>query len=252
MSKLDQLLKGYAPTVAANLGGRPQDAGVMAAAVRLQTVELSRIIPDPNNPRGELSDAAVEEMADSLRTSGLLQPVRLRWSRVDGAWMVCQGHTRVAGARRLGWSTVDAICYAEETPTATIRRDQLAENLVRTNPDPMATAKALAEIMAEWNVPAVELSARLGIHKSTVSRLLALLKAEPEVQRQVAAGKVSLRQAVVRKPRRARGGRKPRSVNVVLKVSRTQRVVVTCHPDDDVAAILRAALESRKADQRAA
>ena len=89
MSKLDQLLKGYAPTVAANLGGRPQDAGVMAAAVRLQTVELSRIIPDPNNPRGELSDAAVEEMADSLRTSGLLQPVRLRWSRVDGAWMVC-------------------------------------------------------------------------------------------------------------------------------------------------------------------
>ena len=252
MSKLDQLLKGYAPTVAANLGGRPQDAGVMAAAVRLQTVELSRIIPDPNTPRGELSDAAVEEMAESLRTSGLLQPVRLRWSRVDGAWMVCQGHTRVAGARRLGWSTVDAICYAEETPTATIRRDQLAENLVRTNPDPMATAKALAEIMAEWNVPAVELSARLGIHKSTVSRLLALLKAEPEVQRQVAAGKVSLRQAVVRKPRRARGGRKPRSVDVVVKVSRTQRVVVTCHPDDDVDAILRAALESRQADNRAA
>ena len=252
MSKLDHLLKGYSGTVAANLGGRPQDTGVTTSSVRLQSVELARIIPDPNNPRGELSDAAVAEMAESLRTSGLLQPVRLRWSRKDGAWMVCQGHTRVAAAILLGWTTIDAICYSEETPIATIRRDQLAENLVRTNPDPLATANTLSELMAEWNVNAVELSARLGIHKSTTSRLLALLKADPEVQRQVAAGKVSLRQAVVRKPRRARGGRKPRSVDVVVKVSRTQRVVVTCHPDDDVDAILRAALESRQADNRAA
>jgi len=252
MSKVHDLLKGYAPTVATNLGARPQDAGVKPAAVRLQSVELERIVPDPKNPRGELSNAAVDEMAESLATSGLIQPVRLRWSRADGVWMICQGHTRVAAARRLGWKTIDAICYPEETPLATIRRDQLAENLVRTNPDPLATAGALRDLMAEWSCNANELSARLGIHKSTVSRLLALLKSDPEIQRQVAAGSVSLRQAVVRKPRRGRGGRKPRSVDVVLKLSRTQRVVVTCHPDDDVDAILRAALESRKADTRAA
>jgi ParB family chromosome partitioning protein len=252
MSKVDDLLKGYTPTVTTNLGGRPQDAGVTPAAVRLQSVELARIIPDPNNPRGKLSDAAVKEMAESLRTSGLLQPVRLRWSRKDGAWMVCQGHTRVAAAILLGWSTIDAICYPEETPTATIRRDQVVENTVRTNPDPLATAGALRELMDAYGCNAAELSDRLGLHRSTVSRLLALLKADPEIQRQVAEGNVSLRQAVVRKPRRVRGGRKPRSVDVVLKLSRTQRVVVTCHPDDNVDAILRAALEQRQAGNRAA
>lgn len=252
MSRAESLLKGFGSTASANLGSRPRDVGIVASSVRLQSVELGRIVPDPNNPRGNLSDDAVEQMAASMKTSGLLQPVRLRWSRVDGKWMVCQGHTRVAAARRLGWKTIDAICYPEETTLATVRRDQLAENLCRTGPDPMATAGALRDMMTDLNCTAEELSVRTGIHKSTVSRFLALLKADPEVQRQVAAGKVSLRQAVVRKPRRARGGRKPRSVDVVLKVSRTQRVVVTCHPDDDVDAILRAALESRANESRAA
>ena len=251
MSKVHDLLKGYTPTVSANLGGRPQDAGVTPAAVRLQSVELARIVPDPANPRGAVKDAAVDEMAESLRVSGLLQPIRLRWSRADSVWMVVVGHTRVLGAERLGWKTIAAICYPEETTLATIRRDQVVENTCRTNPDPLATAGALRELMDLYGCNAAELAERLGLHKSTVSRLLALLKADPEVQRQVAEGNVSLRQAVVRRPRRG-GGRKPRSVDVVLKLSRTQRVVVTCHPDDDVDAILRAALEARKADQRAA
>lgn len=251
MSKVDDLLKGYTPTVSANLGGRPQDAGVTPAAVRLQSVELARIVPDPANPRGAVKDAAVAEMAESLRVSGLLQPIRLRWSRADSVWMVVVGHTRVLGAERLGWKTIAAICYPEETTLATIRRDQVVENTCRTNPDPLATAGALRELMDLYGCNAAELAERLGLHKSTVSRLLALLKADPEVQRQVAEGNVSLRQAVVRRPRRG-GGRKPRSVDVVVKLSRTQRVVVTCHPDDDVDAILRAALEARKADQRAA
>lgn len=251
MSKVHDLLKGYTPTVSANLGGRPQDAGVTPAAVRLQSVELARIVPDPANPRGTVRDAAVDEMAESLRVSGLLQPIRLRWSRAESVWMVVVGHTRVLGAERLGWKTIAAICYPEETTLATIRRDQVVENTCRTNPDPLATAGALRELMDLYGCNAAELAERLGLHKSTVSRLLALLKADPEIQRQVAEGNVSLRQAVVRRPRRG-GGRKPRSVDVVVKLSRTQRVVVTCHPDDDVDAIIRAALEARKADQRAA
>jgi len=251
MSRVDDLLKGFGSTASANLGTRSRDMGVTPAAVRLQSVELVRIVPDPNNPRGVVKDAAVEEMAESLRVSGLLQPVRLRWSRTESVWIVVVGHTRVLGAGRLGWKTIDAVTYPEDTPLATIRRDQVVENTCRTNPDPLATAGALRELMDLYRCNAAELAERLGLHRSTVSRLLALLKADPEIQRQVAEGNVSLRQAVVRKPRRG-GGRKPRSVDVVLKVSRTQRVVVTCHPDDDVDAILRAALEARKADQRAA
>lgn len=251
MSKVEDLLKGFGSTASANLGGRPQDAGVTPAAVRLQAVELSRIVPDPNNPRGTVTDSAVDEMAESLRTSGLIQPIRLRWSRAESVWVIVTGHTRVAAAGRLGWPTIDAITYPHETPLATIRRDQLAENLVRTTPDPLSTAGALRDLMADWGCNAADLAARLGIHKSTVSRLLALLKSDPEIQRQVAEGNVSLRQAVVRRPRRGKG-RKPRSVDVVLKLSRNQRVVVTCHPDDDVDSILRAALESRQADKRAA
>jgi ParB family chromosome partitioning protein len=252
MSRVDDLLRGFGGNATTNLGKRPRDVGVSAAVVRLQTVELERIKPDPNNPRGTVTDAAVEEMAESLRTSGLLQPVRLRWSSADLAWIVCQGHTRVEGARRAGWKTIDAITYPDDTPISVIRRDQLVENTIRTNPDPLATAGALRDMMSDLGCNAEELSVRTGIHKSTVSRLLALLKSDPEVQRQVAEGKVSLRQAVVRKPRRARGGRKPRSVDVVVKLSRTQRVVVTCRPDDDVDQVLRAALEARQAGKRAA
>jgi ParB family chromosome partitioning protein len=252
VSRAESLLRGFGSTASANLGSRPRDVGVVASSVRLQSVDLDRIVPDPDNPRGPVEESAVDAMAANLSAAGLIQPIRLRWSSALLAWMVVTGHTRVAAARRLGWKTIDAICYPEGTPVATIRTHQLGENLIRSNPDPLATASALRDLMTEWKCNAGELSDRLGIHKSTVSRLLALLKADPEIQRQVAAGSVSLRQAVVRKPRRGRGGRKPRSVDVVLKLSRTQRVVVTCHPDDDVDAILRAALESRKADTRAA
>lgn len=251
MSKIESLLRGCGATVAANLGGRPQDAGVQPAAVRLQSVELSRIVPDPNNPRGKVKESAIAEMAESLRVSGLLQPIRARWDRANSRWVVVVGHTRLLGAERLGWQTIDVICYPEETSLATIRRDQVVENTCRTNPDPLPTAHALRDLMAEYGCNAAELSDRVGLHRSTVSRLLALLKADAEVQRAVAEGHVSLRQAVVRKPRKGKG-RKPRTVDVTVKLSRTQRVVVTCSPDDDVDAVLRAALESRAASRRAA
>jgi ParB family chromosome partitioning protein len=244
MSRADQLLKHFGTTAAANLSARAKDVGV-TPGVRLQTITLDRIKPDPANPRRTMEETAVEEMAESLRTCGLLQPIRARWSVADDAWLIATGHTRVAAARKIGWDKIDAITYPDGTPLENIRRDQIVENQVRTNVDPIQTASALRDLMDAWKCSADELSARVGVHRSTVSRLLALLKLDADTQNQVAAGEIKLREAVVRKPRRGKG-RKPRSVEHVIKLSRNQRVVVVCGPDDDVDAILDQAKQHRQ------
>lgn len=229
MGRVDEILGlGGARAAAGASAARPMQVGV-TASTKLSRVAIDRLVPDPHNVRRELVQAEVEELADSMRVAGLLQPIRARWSTSLSAWQVVAGHKRLAAAKLLGWAEVDVICYALGVSDEDILRDQLTENLVRSDPDKLSQARRMDELRQLTGCTMEELGARLGLHKGTVSRYLSLLK--PAEQ-----------SAPVGKPqaRRARGGSRP--LSWVHRSGRGRLVRVEGRPADDVVQLLEAAL----------
>lgn len=213
MSRMGDLLKTATGHTTTAVGVRPSEIGVTNTA-RLRAIRLDRLVPDPDNTRGPIDTTApdVLELVDSMRTSGLVQPIRAAWNAAAERWQIVCGHKRHAAATVLGWETIDVVCYPPGTPKADIVRDQLVENAVRSNPDKLAVAKRLAEFMRLQGCNATELAGRVGMHKSTVSRYLALLELPPDEQQAVCTGADTMARAVVRTPRRRRGRRTDRNV----------------------------------------
>lgn len=213
MTRMDDLLKASTHNAATSAGVRASEVGVTTTA-RLRSIRLDRLVPDPDNTRGAIDTTAPDmlELVESMRTSGLVQPIRAAWNAALERWQIVCGHKRHAAATVLGWETIDVVCYPPGTPKADIVRDQLVENAVRSNPDKLAVAKRLEEFMRLQGCNATELAGRVGMHKSTVSRYLALLELPPDEQQAVAAGAENMKAAVVRTPRRRRGRRVDRNL----------------------------------------
>jgi len=216
---------------------RLSQAGVETSA-KLSRVAVDRLVPDPNNVRGELVPAEIEELAASMAVSGLIQPIRARWKASQSQWVVVSGHKRLAAAKVLGWQQIDVILYPAGATDEEVVRDQLVENLVRSDPDKLSQARRMDELRAMTGCTMEELGARLGLHKGPISRYLALLKPETPP---ASAGTV----------RRARGA--GRAVRWSHRPGRGRVVRVEGRPGDDVVQLLEAALaDARKGRQSAA
>jgi ParB-like chromosome segregation protein Spo0J len=133
--------------------------------------------------------------------------------------VVIVGNKRLAAAHALGWDAIDVVLYPVGTPRSVLARDQLAENLVRSDPDKLSTAKRLAEIQSAEGCTVTDLANRLGLNKSTVSRYLAMLQLTDEQRTAVNDGTVRLDQAVVKQPRRRTRSNVGRMVRGVLELS---------------------------------
>lgn len=218
MNRAEDMARSVGGLVTGGQTPRPSEEGVTNSP-KLRTVRLDRLMPDPENTRTEIPPAELEAIMDSMRTCGLLQPLRAAWSPPHGLWLVIVGNKRLAAARALGWESIDVVCYPVGTSRSVLARDQLAENLVRSDPDKLATAKRLAEIQAAEGCTVTELANRLGLNKSTVSRYLAILQLADDKQAAVAAGTVRMDQAVIRQPRRRTRSNVGRMVRGVLELT---------------------------------
>jgi ParB family chromosome partitioning protein len=105
-------------------------------------VPVADIRPSPRNPRRTLDD--IDELADSIRAHGLLQPIVV--GRVDAGYELVAGHRRLAAVQQLGWARVPAIVRDEEPDDAYIL--MLVENLQREDLTPKEEAAALGS----WSV----------------------------------------------------------------------------------------------------
>ena len=159
------------------------------------SVDINMVIPDPDQPRVEFSDEALERLAESIRDKGQLSPIRVRWSEQIGKWMIVAGERRWRATKRAGLLQIDCHFHDGEISRSEVLEQQLIENLLREDLQPIEEAKAFAMLLElnGWN--GKQLSEALRVPQSSVSRALALLRLPDDVQEQVATGAISARSA---------------------------------------------------------
>jgi ParB family transcriptional regulator, chromosome partitioning protein len=148
---------------------------------------LDRIDPNPRQPRESFTEETLEELSDSIRAVGVLQPVVIR--PVGDRFQIIMGERRVRAARMAGLSTLPAVVRITEDHY--LLRDALIENVHREDLNPLEEAAAYAQLLNDFAVTQEELAGRIGRSRPAISNALRLLKLPPSVQRRIAAGTLS-------------------------------------------------------------
>ncbi len=145
------------------------------------------IQPNPHQPRTEFEPEALTDLADSLKTHGILQPL-VATKSADGYQLIA-GERRLRAAKQAGLKTVPVIVRSFDSQ----QKLELAliENIQRSQLNAIETAKAYRKLMDEFHLDLDAVSRRVGKAKSTVSNQLRLLSLPPAVQAAIANGQIA-------------------------------------------------------------
>ena len=154
------------------------------------SIRVDRIVPDPNQPRTEFDQEALDRLAASLRERGQLQPIRVRWDELSGLYVVVIGERRWRAARLAGIESLTCVVIAGEPTADELLEDQLVENALREDLKPVEQAKAYRALMVSRGLTQVQLAERLHIGQGTVAKALALLALPGPIQASVDAGAI--------------------------------------------------------------
>ncbi len=137
---------------------------------QIHFVNIDSLHPDPNQPRKHFDRGALEELTNSIRRQGVLQPVIFRLSK-EGELILVAGQRRLIAARNAGLEQIPAI-FTEGNPAEIA----LVENLLRENLTAIEVAEALDSLMKEHKYNQEQLAETLGKGRSTISEMLSLTK----------------------------------------------------------------------------
>jgi ParB family transcriptional regulator, chromosome partitioning protein len=151
-------------------------------------IEVARIVRDPNQPREEFDEEAIDRLAQSIKTRGQLQPVRVRWDEEQGVYVLIAGERRWLGIQRAGLPTVTAVIEEGELDPDALLEIQLVENCLREDLKPIEQAKAYRRVMNRRGWSTTRVATELHISQGSVVKALKLLELPEEVQVQVEQG----------------------------------------------------------------
>jgi ParB family chromosome partitioning protein len=174
-------------------GGFPRETSPDDGRTRAREaghMEIDRIVPDPDQPRKEFSDEAIERLAASLLKHGQLMPIRVRWNPAIGKWLVISGERRYRAALRAGLKTVACVFADDGLSPSEILQEQIIENLLREDLKPIEQARAYRQLMDLHGWTAKELSGELHVSQGSISKSLSLLTLPAELQGQVEGGAI--------------------------------------------------------------
>jgi ParB family chromosome partitioning protein len=154
---------------------------------------LDKVRPCPFQPRKEFSQDALQELADSIREQGIIQPLIVR--EKDGAYELIAGERRWRAARLAGLKNVPVI--VREANDAAVLELALIENLQRENLNAMEEAIGYSQLISQFNLRQEDVAARVGKSRAVIANALRLLKLPPEVQGFLRDGKLSVGHAKV-------------------------------------------------------
>ncbi len=143
-----------------------------------------------DQPRTEFDDDELRRLAESIQRFGQLAPIRVRYDEPTDRWVVLVGERRLRACRLAGLETIRVELVERAMTDADILAEQIVENAVRADLQPVEQAHAYRRLMDlnDWN--AQDVAATLGIESTKVYRALALLKLPEEVAEQVDAGTI--------------------------------------------------------------
>jgi ParB family chromosome partitioning protein len=158
-----------------------------AADSDLQRVAISRIRPNPFQPRRVFDPGELSELEASLKASGLLQPISVR--RSGDAYELIAGERRLRAATNLGWTEITAIVRDFDDRTMLVLA--LVENLQRANLNAIEEARGYQRLIDEFRLTQQQVADAVGKDRTTITNLLRVLGLPEQVQRMVEDGKLS-------------------------------------------------------------
>ncbi len=157
---------------------------VAVPGAKLAYLELSRIIPNPQQPRKVFEPEALAELIHSIKEFGVLQPIVVRPRQDD--FELIMGERRFRAAKEAGLTAIPAVI--RDTTDENMLRDALLENLHRADLNPLEEASAYKQLLEDFGITQEQLADRLGRSRPQITNTLRLLRLPMDVQQKLVAG----------------------------------------------------------------
>jgi ParB family chromosome partitioning protein len=152
-------------------------------------IALEQIEPNEGQPRGVFDQAKLEELAQSIRANGLIQPITVLKSGA-GKYRIVAGERRWRAAKMAGLTQIPALVRSVEADR--LFELALIENIQREDLNAIETATAFQRLVEEYSLSHEEIAQRTGKDRSTISNSLRLLKLAPHVKEELVRGAISM------------------------------------------------------------
>ena len=158
--------------------------------VTVQSIDVTKIVPNRFQPRRVFDEEKLQELATSIKTHGLTQPIVVIYDASLDKYEIVVGERRFRATQLAGLTTIDAIVHkhlSDEEMCALA----LIENIQREDLNPIETALGYRNLMSKFYIKQVDLAAYCGKSKGSISNTLRLLDLEPEIQQALQDGTIT-------------------------------------------------------------
>ena len=157
-------------------------------------IPVDLIEPNPFQPRMSFDQEALEELAESIKTLGLIQPITVR-RKDDGRYQIISGERRFRACRLAGMDMIPA--YIRDTNDQGMLEMAIVENIQRENLDPIEIAMSYQRLIDECRLTQEQMAVRVGKKRASVTNYLRLLKLPAKIQHDLKVGLLSVGHAKV-------------------------------------------------------
>lgn len=144
-----------------------------------EEIAIESVVPNPNQPRTDFNEQALEELAESIRTLGVIQPITVK-KEVNGRYVIISGERRWRASQRAGAETIPA--YIRDVDDQTVLEMSIVENIQRQDLNAIEVALSFRRLIEECDLTQDLLAERIGKKRSTVANYMRLLKLPLQVQ----------------------------------------------------------------------
>ena len=170
--------------------GSPQKKDTSVAEGESNLIQISRIMPDPEQPRKHFDGAELETLKQSIEIHGVLQPILVTRSHLDNSqFLIIAGERRWRAARAAGLDSIP--CVVREMEDSNHLMLALVENLQRADLNTLEEAQAFRQLQEKFGLTQQEIGDRLGRSRSAVANVLRLLDLSVGAQRYLGDGSIS-------------------------------------------------------------
>ena len=184
---LDALFGGAPIEMQNNNNNNNNDTEELENNENLKTLKITEVEPNRDQPRKNFKQEALEELAESIKTYGIIQPIVV--SKQDGYYGIIAGERRWRAAKLAGLEEIPAI--VRESDEQTNKEIALIENIQREDLNPFEKALGIRHLMEKYGLTQEQVSKKLGKSRSSISNTVRILYLAPDVLELVKQGKLT-------------------------------------------------------------
>jgi ParB family chromosome partitioning protein len=166
----------------------PDAPAAPSASARPLEVDTDLLRPNPYQPRSAIDDTRIEELARSIRSNGMIQPIVVR--KLDDAYEIVAGERRWRASQRAGLLKVPVV--VRDIPDDRLLAVALIENIQREDLNPMEEAHAYRRLADDFHLTQEQIADAVGKDRSSIANFVRLLRLPHELRENVAAGAMAM------------------------------------------------------------